>query len=237
MTPELKKLRAQAWHLLDGFIGLRERYAILQPMFFDQEVIDQNGQRQMARGFAIIKNNLFLFCCQDIAKLTLDEYESSASIKKIVRKLEDKRFLVELERELASNYIAPTEKEMNPTTNQALTQYWEREPQERLQKFRQDVGELTNRWGELSSRSSLASFKIIRNKVSAHLDVNLVNGEYRPFDIGALDIKWKDMATAIYEMQVIVALIGSILRDASFAWESLDLQLKRAAQGFWKGDI
>ena len=234
MSIELEKLKAHGEHLLDGFLGLRERYAMLEPMLFNRFVIEAKGQGAMGRGFLAIKNNLFLFCCQDIAKLSLDKYETSPSIKRIVEKLQDDKLLATLEEEFSVWYVDPPVGEKDPMVLELLKRMDEKERLERRVNFKEMLNSLNENWRALENKPALGSFKKIRNKVSAHLDVNLVNGKFQPLDIGSLSVNWKDVGETIAEMQVIIEQIGLIVRGASFAWDSLDKNLQNAAKGFWE---
>lgn len=234
MSAQLLKIQAHAEHLLDGFIGLRERYVMLSPMLFNRDVIDSYGKGSKARGFRIIKNNLFLFCCQDIAKLCLDAYDTSPSIKTIVERLASQPALAkELEDQYAVWFIEPPATEKDSAVLSALAKMKAREEQERRVKFQELLSELNSHWSSLSTSSTLSAFKTIRNKAAAHIDVHLVAGKYQLIDIGTLGIKWKDLSETITSMQRIVELVGLIVRSASFSWDSLDHQLEKASVGYW----
>lgn len=237
MSIELEKLKAHSEHLLDGFLGLRERYAMLEPMLFNKSVVEKKGQGPMGRGFLAIKNNLFLYCSQDIAKLSLDMYDTSPSIKRIVKKLQDKAILTTLEEEFSVWYVDPPAGETDLTVLELLRRMDEKECLERRSEFRNLVASLNENWHHLETKPALESFKKIRNKVSAHLDVNLVGGKFQPMDIASLGVKWKDIGETIGDMQLIIDQIGLVVRGASFAWDSLDKNLHKAASGFWETEI
>lgn len=234
MSIELEKLKAHSEHLLDGFLGLRERYAMLEPMLFNRSVIEMKGQGSKGRGFLAIKNNLFLYCSQDIAKLCLDKYDTSPSIKRIVEKLQDGTNLTALEDEFSVRCADLPDGEKDPAVLELLRQIDEKRSTKRRSQFKNLVASLNDNWRQLESKPALESFKKIRNKVSAHLDVNLVNGKFKPLDIGSLGVKWKDIGETIAEMQLVIAQIGLVVRGASFAWDSLDRNLNIAASGFWE---
>lgn len=234
MSEQVHKIQAHAEHLLDGFLGLRERYVMLSPMLFNQQVIDSYGKGSKARGFSIIRNNLFLFCCQDIAKLCLDAYDKSPSIKKIVERLASQPDLVkQLEEQYAVLFIEPPASEKDPAVLAALARKEKREEQERRTKFQELLCELNGRWSDLASSTTLNAFKIIRDKLAAHIDVHLIEGKYQLIDIGTLGIKWKDLGVTINSMQRLIELIGLVVRSASFMWDSLDHQLEKASDGYW----
>ena len=209
---------------------------MLEPMLFNRSVIEAKGQGAMGRGFLAIKNNLLLFCCQDIAKLALDKYDTSPSITRIVEKLQDEKLLAILEDEFSVWYVDPPVSEKDPMVLELLKRMDEKELLDRRVNFKELVKSLNENWRALENKSALDSFKKIRNKVSAHLDVNLVDGKFQPLDIGSLGVKWKDIGETIAEMQFIIEQIGLIVRGASFAWDSLDKNLQNAAKGFWDAE-
>ena len=107
MPTQIEKLEAYASHLLDAFILLRERYAILDPMLFDKDVIARHGAKDRARGFNILLNFLFLSCAQDIAKLSMDDDERTPSIRNLVRAVVDVKLRGEFRVRYANWAISP----------------------------------------------------------------------------------------------------------------------------------
>jgi AbiU2 len=75
--------------------------------------------------------------------------------------------------------------------------------------------------------------RTIRNKVSAHTEVQYVADKYQFVDIAALGIKWGDLGKVVETMQTLVELLGLLIRNACFAWDKLDAQLSKAASAFW----
>jgi hypothetical protein len=233
MPSQIEKLEAHAGHLLDAFIGLREKYAMLEPMLFDPDTNKNRGSREQARGFKILRNSLFLSCAQDIAKLTLDADRRTPSIRNLVAALDDAALLTELEDRYAIWVLPSVEEETDPDIAVALSRMEEQERAERRERFREHVVELREVWAELSTAPSMTGFLTVRDKVSAHTELRFTADKYQLVDIGALGIKWRDLRTSIGLMQRLVELIGLIVRNAGFAWDALDHELSKAAKGFW----
>src|SRR5207342_1574484 len=89
MTSRTSKVEAIASHVLDGYLLLREKVALLEPMLFDPAVVDSMGKGTSGRGFNTLKHTLFLGCIQDIANLCLDADPRAPSILNIARALND----------------------------------------------------------------------------------------------------------------------------------------------------
>lgn len=233
MPTQTEKLEAHASHLLDAFIQLRQRYAILDPMLFDKTVVETNGSGQKARGFSVLKHSLFLSCAQDIAKLTLDDDSRTPSLSNHIQALTDEALRHTLRERFAIWKILLAEDETDPEILEALRRMELREEAQRRTQFDELYCEATALWADLSTSQTIKSFKTIRDKVSAHTEVRLVADKYQFVDIGTLGIKWGDIKATVGQMQRLVEIIGLLIRNAGFAWDSLDDQLTRASEGFW----
>ena len=233
MLSRIEKLQAHAGHLLDAFIGLREKYAMLEPMLFDPDTSKNRGSLEQARGFQILRNSLFLSCSQDIAKLTLDTDKRTPSIRNLVGALDEAALVAELENRYAIWVIPSVEEETDPEIAAALRRMEERERLERREQFQEHMAELLSLWAELSTAPAMTGFLTVRDKVSAHTEVRFVADKYQLVDIGALGIKWRDLRLSVESMQRLVELIGLVVRNSGFAWDSLDHQLSKASKSFW----
>jgi hypothetical protein len=233
MPNQTERLEAHASHLLDAFIRLRERYAMLEPMLFDPVVPKQRGSGAQARGFLTLRHSLFLSCAQDIAKLTLDSDKRTPSIKNLMTSLNDSHLRKTLREKYAIWVVPSVETETDPEIAEVLKRMELREQAERRVQFDQILIKAKLNWSTLEVTPSLAGFITIRDKVSAHTEILLVADKYQFVDIGTLDIKWSDMKRTIDSMQSIVEDLGLIIRNVGFAWDMLDEQLVEASKAFW----
>ncbi len=233
MPTQIERLEALSSHLLDGFLKLRERYALLEPMLFEPKVAATRGSKKQARGFSTLRHSLFLTCAQDIAKYTTDSDHRTPSIRNIVAALEDQQLLASLREKYAIWHCPLAENETDPEILEALQRMNLREEAERRSQFDEHYRELVALWNKLSATPEMEAYRTVRDKLTAHTEVRLVADKYQLIDIGSLGIKWGHLKTTISEMQRSVELIGLIVRNAGFAWDALDRQLTEAAQGFW----
>jgi hypothetical protein len=234
MPTQREKLEAYAGHLLDAFILLRERYAILSPMLFDKDVVARHGDKERSRGFNILLNSLFLSCAQDIAKLAVDEDERAPSIHNLIRAVTDEKLRGEFRARYASWAISPIADD-DPEVVAALHKMQVQEHAERGEYFDKLYCEMTELWSRLSKSSEIKAFKTIRDKVSAHAEVRFSADKYQFVDVSRLGLKWGDLRRTVESMQRLVELLGLLIRNAGFAWEMLDEQLDTASDNYWKG--
>lgn len=233
MPTQIDKLEAHASHLLDEFIRLRERYALLDPMLFQEEVPKLRGTGKQWRGFVILRQSMFLSCCQDIAKLSTDSDDRTPSIQNLLVALSNERIRSELRDRFAAQHAPLAEPETDPEILEALRHIDLREEVENRSKFDNTYTEAVTRFTELESSPAMASFRTVRDKVSAHTEIRFVADKYQLVDIASLGLKWGDLRTTIAEMQHLVAALGLLIRGAGFAWEMLDEQLSQASIEFW----
>lgn len=233
MPSQIEKLEAHASHLLDEFIRLRERYALLDPMLFREEVPKLRGSGKQWRGFVILRQSLFLSCCQDIAKLSTDSDDRTPSIRNLLIALSDERIRSQLRDRFAAQHAPLAEPETDPEILEALRQMDLREEAENRKNFDSTYTEAVTRFAVLESSPTMAAFRTVRDKVSAHTEIRFVADKYQLVDIASLGLKWGDLKTTIAAMQHLVAALGLLVRGAGFAWEMLDEQLSSASIEFW----
>ena len=236
MKNRIKKLEAHASHLLDGIIALKGKYALFEPLIFNQNVITAYGKKEKNRGFEIIRNTLFFSCAQDIAKYCMDSdtQKRTPSIKSLANELTDAKLIANLRENYAIRAMPSVENETDPLAQEALRDFANTENIKRGDDFDHHLNELIFITNELFNSKLITSFQTIRDKVSAHTESRLSNDEYKLVDISKLDIKWKDIKTIIDKMQNATALINFIIRRADFAWDNLDKQFATAATNFWR---
>lgn len=233
MPSQIEKLQAHTSHLLDAFLRLRERYSLLDPMLFDEQVPKQRGSGTQARGFLTLRHSLFISCAQDIAKLSLDDDKRTPSIWNLMSALDDDVLYRSLREQYASWSAPVMEPDTDPEIIEALRQMDLREAAERQIQFDGILARTKTSWTELSTSAAMSGFLTIRDKVAAHTEVQYVADKYQFVDIGALGIKWSDMRKTVENMQGLVENLGLLIRNAGFAWEMLDEQLSKASRSFW----
>jgi hypothetical protein len=236
MPTQIEKFKAHAAHLLDDFIILRERYAMLAPMLFENAVVEKHGSGKRARGFNVLLNSLFLSCSQDVAKLSMDSDDKTPSIHNLLRYLSDEKVKVELREQYSNHVIYPIENEKDPEIIAALENGQQiRDKKERAQRFDQFYCELTDLWASMSTSDTIKAFRTVRDKITAHSEIKYVADKYQPFDVKNLGLKWGDLKSTLELMQRMVELIGMLVGNASFAWPILDDQLSAASNEYWNG--
>ena len=156
-----KKIKAFSSSLLESYLMLRERYELLEPMLFDQRVIDINGKGLPARGFNSIKHSLFHLCAQGIATLALDKDDNVPSLRNIHKKLQDARIRKNLKENFSDR--GPAEVVSGGDTTPEMRELFDRFDQDarikRELQFDQYCSEFETLWIEFSESSALKGIK------------------------------------------------------------------------------
>lgn len=233
MPTQIERVEALSAHLLDGFLALRERYALLDPMLFNSSVASSRGSGRQARGFRALRKSLFLTCAQDIAKLVADTDSRAPSITNITTALRDSTLVASLKARYVAWVVPSIENETDSEIVEALRLLELDERAGRATEFDRHLRDLLALADELLSSPVIESFRTIRDKVTAHTEVRFVADKYRLFDLADLGLKWRDLQASIVSIQRAVELIGMVVRNTGFAWDMLDHQLSNAANEFW----
>jgi len=232
MPSRRDKVVAHAGHLLDVFRGLRARFAILEPLLFDQEVVARLGAGRRAHGLQILRGTLLESCILGIAKLVYDGDDRSPSLLRLIEALQDPKLSEALREDFAVWHLAPTSGD-EPEVIALLQAAERREEAERRIKFDQFVDELRSSGAGLESSATLVSFRAMRDQLIAHNQLAFDGADYKPLDVTTLGLKLGDLRVVIDSLERIVDLISLIFRNASFDFEGLRAQLVTDRNAFW----
>jgi hypothetical protein len=210
----LSKIRGHAEHLLDLHIGLRHKYALLDPLLPGGFAVAEKRTGPAILGLNVVRVSLFLSCVQDLAKATLDKDKRVPSVVNIMSALADTRICDALRRA----YIGKR--------SELRDEY-------RGADFDLTLAQTKDNWQHLQQTRQLASCQLIRDKLIAHTEARLDGSSYVLLEVGSLDLKWTDVGALTLQLEDIVVGLNKIIRSASFDFEGLDLQLMKAQREFW----
>lgn len=202
-------------------------------MLYEKKVVEKFGRGKKARGFRAIKYSLFYDCVQDIAKLSLDSDHRTPSVQNIISIIENEKIKNVLQKNF-STWAIPIAEEEDELTIKALKKITKREQEKLREEFNKKYSEIINCWESFRNKPYISAFKVIRDKLTAHLELKKINGEYQYTDISKLGLKWGDLKKSIYELEEIILNLNLIIRNASFAMESLNDSLSKANKAFWE---
>ena len=236
MPSQIERLEALAGHMLDSYLALCERSAMLQPLLFDQGVVDCYAYGLRKRGFHALRTSLSMSCVQDIAKLVSDKDDKAPSLRNLVAALDSDALVQQLRDRYAKRITPLSTEDTDSEILEALKLLDVQEEAERRVEFDSHLSELRDWWLKNESSKTVQACRVIRDKVTAHTEIKFVLDRYVTVDIASLDLKWSEVKGFTLELRTPVAAIGILVRCADFAWEMLDEQLDNAAKNFWRVD-
>ena len=217
MEQRVKKLVGHADQLLACFLGLKQKYAFFYPMIADPQVVRRYGSGMKFEGFATIRQALFWDCVQDVVKLSCDRDPRTPSITKIMV-------------EASKNEIRQSLRE----ALKAAIKTWGSDQQEQqFTVFDEKYKTLLSNWENFQKQPWLNGFKTVRDKLTAHLELKLVDNKYRLTDVSELGLKWGDLEKSLDLLQPIVLDLNFIVRKASFDMVDLESSLRHSGSAFW----
>ena len=231
-----EKLQAYVSDLVGRFVNLRNLYAHLDPMIFDEKVTKTWGSGNANRGFETIRYTLFFSCIQSIAGMAIDADDRTPCLSKSINALEDKSFRDYLRAQYSCTVI-PYVGDDDPMVLASLKAFEARERVERRIAFDDAYAQMLVQWEKLKISKELAAFRTVRDKLTAHHELRKKADGYAPVNVVELELKWGALRSMVPLLQEIVSDIDLLVRNAGFAYDILDEQLAEASAAFWGTEI
>jgi hypothetical protein len=225
MNPKLtiKKLIGHSNNLLTFYLGTVRKYAMLDPMIFSEDVCTSNGSDVAAEGFKILRSTLYYGVVQDIANIVFDNGKSNPSIINIHSMLESGKVVEYLRKNYVTEYV----------DDEDLIEVYKERAEARGKEFDGHMKELSELIESLKSNTEVRSTKSIRDKFTAHIDLQYINGTYEYPDISKYGLQWASLRKILSDIKPVIERIGFVVRDAGFDWESFEQQNLRISKGYW----
>jgi hypothetical protein len=231
----IEKVSGHAEHLLGCFLGLKEKYAFLRPMLFEQDVWERRGSGARSRGFDTIRYSLFYSCVQDVVKLAFDKdkKERTPSITIILSKLKCDSVRKHFRESFDIRLNFSSDEHLDDVTKASLRITEEKHKASMFARFDGMYTSILDRWQEFQDNCWAIGFRTIRDKVTAHLELKKVGEKYQRINVSELDLKWSDVGEAIELLQPLVLdlyrLVGSSFNDM----DDFSASLGRATREYW----
>lgn len=225
----VNKLDGHAAALLDSYRGLRQTFALLEPLLPSASVSQALGNGPSHEGLSALRQSLFLACALDVTKLCLDTDVRTPSVANLLKAL-DEPDVVEFLRSRAAQYCLPRDPG-DKAYDASLDEIERREREARAKAFDDRLAAVRAGWTGLET--SLKSFATMRDKYIAHLELRCSNGVYAPIDLAALGLKWSDLGEAIAAMEPLVAGLSAVIRSADFDMSAAVRHFEKVRDNFW----
>lgn len=229
----LQKLQGHADQLLSSFIGLRMNYGLLKPILGDPSAgVPHPPPRVHYRGISALRNILFRSCVLDLVKLAWDTDHRTPSVSGLMTALQDQdviRSVIEFHSTPRLSDEGASERELRHRARIA-----ESNADVRRSQVRQQLDDLDALWSQFDGASIKQHFITMRDKHIAHLEVRLEGTTYAPLDVTTLEVRRRDLDTAVTAMERLVWLPTAILRDSDFAMDRTAEMFDSDGEQLWR---
>lgn len=225
----IAKLEAEVQSLLGLLTRAYAQFLFLRPMMVNERLIKRIGSQEKGVGFRQLREWLYWGFIQEIVKLCQDLDARTPSIRKLRNALEDDSTLQALKEKYSRRSPPQIEGLDQPVINQLQKQ----EESELRSAFDETYRRFRKSSGELLSSHALAGYKTIRNKLIAHNELCESDAGYSFFDIKVLNLKYGQERHLLEAAKEIFDDLDSLVRNASFSWDSFFEQETRDVCKFW----
>ena len=231
MPTQHEKFAAHAEHLLDGYLGLREKWEMLAPV---QSRVPTGVRVSVIAGFRVLRRTLLFATILDAANLCSDRFETTPSLLNVAKALSVDAFRKQARKAYAElAQLPPPDKAATPALAAALKRSSRERVSARGDEFDGKYAEFSSLWQQLQESEELRRVKNARDRVVAHNEVHFVTAQYAPVDLDALGLTFTDLSTVVTRMQTPIDLSQHLLRSAGFDWSSAEPHYEAARQ-FWE---
>lgn len=234
MNQDLKKLTGHTDQLLGCYLGFRRKYALLAPLAHDLDIKKQYGSGQRHPGFEVLRHTLFADCVQTLVNLAFDKHEQTPSVAKIVARLEDSKLRASLRSKYAQ-WKLPRENGSGTGVEIGLQAIEQERRDELAAQFDDAYKRMLTTWQKFSSLACMPSFRVIRNKITAHLELKQTPTGYELKGPALVNATGSDLRTAVELLEQIVDDLTLVVRGVGFMMEDAAEQFDEEGRQFWQG--
>lgn len=212
MEQRMTKVQGYVEALIALFYEVELKYALVSPMINDPSVrVRFERSEHSLKGFDKLKHTLVLDVIKDCARLSFDRSKSSPSICNVFQLLSKEELLSAFRDEYCKvDFRLHTPCEFENKYNNAVDCFL-----------------------DFSETGLSKKFKSVRNKILAHSEMRLINGQYEIAGLDEFDIKWSDPESFMNSVKPIVFELGLLILDCVYAHESFTSSQAKVSESFW----
>jgi hypothetical protein len=214
---------------------LIESFETLVPVAQDRELLKRFSKTKRVHGLGVVRWSLVRTCIIGITKLAYDDGSQNPTAGKLIEAITDPRSqpLRDKLKDAFSIPIKPASTPENSWVEEDLAAWKEIEKievQELRQAFDQYLQELEKQWKWF--RQHQEAFRELRDKRFAHIDVNLINQEYKLSEVEPPS--WYTMKEAVGRLIQVAEILLTILHQKDESFEQAVKIARQIAADFWE---
>ncbi len=212
----IEKLKAHTDNLLDMLIRAYERFLFVRPMMVNDSLVASMGKQGKRQGFEQLRNTLYWDFINELVKICAKyKDERTPSIQRIVEYIKADAVRNILEQKYASG-----------------RSLFDKQDEYKIE-FRSVLARLDSNVDKLLGATAYSGYKEIRDSLIAHNDLRRTETGYQPLNIQPLGLKYGNEVEILILVNSIVDDLNSVIRCASFDWNSFFEPEVRTVCDFW----
>ena len=182
LTERIAKIRAYSRTVVAAYLTAERKLALLCPMLYDQDFIQQHDHSVAAHGLNLLQVTLFLDLVKDAVVFTLDQDKRAASLRNVLRLLSQD----DLREALCREYCTPRPSHwIGGNIDEETKRFLE---EQRREDFRQAQAiDFKRRYTKLKEQADMViagtlatRLQTVRDKLIAHYEMTAAGSEPRP---------------------------------------------------------
>lgn len=225
------KLEGHVDHLFTGYMNALAEYRLVAPMLYDKATVQHFGKGERAPGYQMMRYALYRHIVQECWKLACDKDKRSPSIAGIMEVLEQPG-VREYLRSRYSRLRIPIADGVNADTRRILEYMEAADDENRGLEFDALWQRVHDSWASFESLPFREGIATLRDKVTAHTELRLVDGRYERVDLAGT-VRFGDERRFLEAIKPIITDLNLLIRQTSFDWTSFDQHTEQNAKAYW----
>jgi AbiU2 len=231
----LAKLKGHALIFSHEFRDLIESFEMLVPVAENRELLKKLSESKRKPGVGIVRWSLVQTCIIGITKLAYDKDSRNPTVRNLIEAIVDppSRPLRDKLKDAFSIAIkaAPVPGDTPTEDDLAVWNEIEKiEVQELRESFDRYLPRLEEQWQWFSQHEG--AFKELRDKRFAHVDVSLIDQQYKLREVEPPT--WNTMKEAVEHLILVAEILLTILHQKDESFEQAVAIARKAATDFWE---
>jgi hypothetical protein len=227
----IAKLVGHVDQLLSSYMNVAAEYRLVAPMLYDRKTTEHFGKGARGPGFTAIRYALYRHIVQECWKLACDTDKRTPSLVGIMRGLQQPG-VKEALRGRYSRLRIPIDESVDADTRRILERMEEAEDSDREKEFDSKWKLIEEQWATFNAAPFREGIATLRDKVTAHTELRLVDGLYERADLAGV-VKFGDERLFLEGIKDIIINLNLIVRQAGFDWVDFDERITRSASAYW----
>ena len=137
---------------------------------------------------------------------------------------------------LRQNYsLYPINTQSNdPNIRASLERYRQKGEAKRAKRFDRELKQVLERWDRFEVSPRAKAFESIRDKITAHFELEKKDDKYGHVPVSGFGLLWSDLRRSIIELRPIVESLNSLIRNAGMDVKSTVAEFNEYGKKFWR---